>query len=81
MVCNIVDLDSFVQENILQRFDHENLNTLLEFKTSVPTTENLCIEVYDILQKGFCHAEIEKVRMEETMLNFFEYTGGKEIRS
>jgi len=81
MVCNIADLDSFVQENILQRFDHENLNTLLEFKTSVPTTENLCIEVYDILQKGFRHAEVEKVRMEETMLNSFEYTGGKEIRS
>ena len=81
MVCNLVDLDSFVQKNIVQRFDHENLNMLPEFSKAVPTTENLCIAVYDILQNGFQHASVEKVRMEETMLNSFEYAGGREIRS
>lgn len=79
MVCNLVDLDRFVQEKILERFDHQNLNTLTEFKIVVPTTENLCVEVYGILQ-GFHHAQVEKVRVEETMLNSFEYAGGKEIR-
>ncbi|HET9281546.1 MAG TPA: 6-carboxytetrahydropterin synthase [Candidatus Angelobacter sp.] len=80
MVCNLVDLDRFVQEKILERFDHQNLNTLTEFKRVVPTTENLCVEVYGILQQGFHHAKVEKVRVEETMLNSFEYAGGKEIR-
>ena len=80
MVCNLVDLDSFVDEKIVQRFGHENLNMLVEFKSVVPTTENLCMEIYRILHRGFHHAAIEKVRMEETMLNSFEYAGGREAR-
>ena len=80
MVCNLADLDAFIHENILERFGHENLNTLPEFHGVVPTTENLCIEIYSILAQGFHHAEIEKIRMEETMLNSFEYAGGREIR-
>jgi 6-pyruvoyltetrahydropterin/6-carboxytetrahydropterin synthase len=80
MVCNLADLDSFVHENILERFGHENLNRLQEFAGIVPTTENLCVELYNILERGFRKASIEKVRMEETMLNSFEYAGGKEIR-
>ena len=80
MVCNLVDLDSFVHEKILERFGHENLNTLPEFQGIVPTTENLCIEVFNILEEGFHHAQVDKVRIEETMLNSFEYSGGREIR-
>jgi 6-pyruvoyltetrahydropterin/6-carboxytetrahydropterin synthase len=70
-----------VNEKIVERFGHENLNTLPEFSGLVPTTENLCIEVFNILQKDFRFAEVEKVRIEETMLNSFEYAGGKEIRN
>ena len=81
MVCNLADLDAFVQERILDRFGHENLNTLPEFSHLVPTTENLCVTLYDILERGFRHAQIDKVRMEETMLNSFEYAGGREIRT
>jgi 6-pyruvoyltetrahydropterin/6-carboxytetrahydropterin synthase len=80
MVCNLVDLDSFVHEKILERFGHQNLNTLAEFQGTVPTTENLCVEVFDILEEGFHHAQVDKVRIEETMLNSFEYAGGREIR-
>ncbi len=36
MVCNLVDLDGFVQREILERFDLENLNTLAEFAQTVP---------------------------------------------
>jgi 6-pyruvoyltetrahydropterin/6-carboxytetrahydropterin synthase len=80
MVCNLADLDCFVNENILERFGHENLNTLKEFQGVVPTTENLCIEIYGRLEAGFHEARLEKVRMEETSLNSFEYAGGREIR-
>jgi 6-pyruvoyltetrahydropterin/6-carboxytetrahydropterin synthase len=80
MVCNLVDLDSFVHEKILERFGHQNLNTLAEFEAIVPTTENLCVEVFDILEREFYHAQVDKVRIEETMLNAFEYAGGREIR-
>lgn len=81
MVCNLADLDGFVNENIVERFGHENLNTLAEFQGVVPTTENLCVEIYRILERGFHHARVEKIRMEETMLNSFEYAGGREIRN
>ena len=80
MVCNLVDLDNFVHAEILERFDRQNLNTLPEFKQVVPTTENLCIRVYEILQRGFRRAHLEKVRMEETMMNSFAYAGGAELR-
>jgi hypothetical protein len=46
----------------------------------VPTTENLCVAVYGILEREFGHAGVEKIRVEETMLNSFEYAGGREIR-
>ena len=80
MVCNLVDLDSFVEREILERFGHSNLNTLPEFSGVVPTTENLCTRIYDILQRGFTCAHLEKVRMEETMMNSFEYAGGNDVR-
>jgi 6-pyruvoyltetrahydropterin/6-carboxytetrahydropterin synthase len=76
MVCNLVDLDTFVENEVLERFDHMNLNLLPEFTADVPTTENLCIQIYDILNRGFRRAHLEKVRLEETMMNSFEYAGG-----
>ena len=79
MICNLVDLDGFVQREILERFNHQNLNMLAEFKESVPTTENLCIAVYDILQRGFREAHLERVRFEETMMNSFEYWGDNRV--
>ena len=75
MVCDLADLDDFVKREILDRFHLENLNTLPEFGGSVPTTETLCIALYDILQRGFTPAHLEKVRLEETMMNSFEYAG------
>jgi len=80
MVCNLVDLDGFVEREALEIFDHQNLNTLAQFSELVPTTENLSTAIYDILQRGFSKAHLEKVRLEETMMNSFEYAGGGEIR-
>ena len=80
MVCNLVDLDTLVGSEVLERFDHMNLNLLPEFVSDVPTTENLCIRIYDILNRGFRLAHLQKVRLEETMMNSFEYTGGTDAR-
>lgn len=78
MVCNLVDLDECVDREVLSRYHLENLNTRKEFAVTVPTTENLCIEVFEILQRSFPQAHLERVRLEETMMNSFEYTGDKE---
>jgi len=75
MVCNLVDLDGCVRAQILERYDHQNLNLLPEFAALVPTTENLCISIYEILKREFGKAHLEKIRIEETMMNSFEYAG------
>src|SRR5207302_7017689 len=45
MVCNLVDLDDCVSREVLSRYHLENLNMVKEFAVTVPTTENLCIEI------------------------------------
>ena len=79
MVCDLADLDGAVTECVLNRFDHQNLNTLAEFVTRVPTTENLASVIYDILKRSFTAAHLERVRIEETLMNSFEYAGGREV--
>ena len=78
MICNLADLDGFVEREILERFDIENLNLLPEFASVIPSTENLCTVIHDILQRGFTHAHLQRVRIEETMMNSFEYAGSIE---
>jgi len=75
MVCNLVDLDGFVEREVLSRYDLGNLNTMQEFAETVPTTENLSIEIFEILRQGFRLAHLDKVRLEETMMKSFEYAG------
>jgi 6-pyruvoyltetrahydropterin/6-carboxytetrahydropterin synthase len=75
MVTNLSDLDSFAQRTMLSLFDHANLNTLEPFLDTVSTTENLCVEVWRIFA-DYPHATLERVRIEETGNNSFEYFGG-----
>lgn len=75
MVVNLGELDGFVRREIVDRFDKKNLNLDPSFATIVPTTENLCREIYSVIRAGFHHAKLEKVRVEETSKNFFEYAG------
>jgi 6-pyruvoyltetrahydropterin/6-carboxytetrahydropterin synthase len=75
MVCNLVDLDATVSREILDRFDHVNLNLSPAFATQVPTTENLSERIFHILKQRFNSAHLEKVRLEETAMNSFEYDG------
>ena len=82
MIANLADLDSFVERAVIEPFDRVYLNEdVPAFRERVPTTENVCIEIYDRL-RDFPHAKLERVRLEETSLNSFEYTGdsGKDPR-
>jgi len=75
MIANLADLDAFVERHVLADFDHKSLNEdVPAFRDTVPTTENLCIEIFQRL-KLFPRAKLERVRVEETGKNSFEYTG------
>src|SRR6266568_1142841 len=75
MIANLADLDAFVQHEVLEEFDHVSLNEdVPAFREKVPTTENLCMEIFQRL-KNFPTAKLERVRVEETGKNSFEYAG------
>jgi 6-pyruvoyltetrahydropterin/6-carboxytetrahydropterin synthase len=75
MIANLADLDPFVEREVIEAFDHKYLNEEVPaFCEHVPTTENLCVEIFERL-KPFPHARLERVRVEETSLNSFEYAG------
>ena len=75
MVCDLVELDDAVRREVLERFDHENLNLRPEFALVVPTTENLSEVIFNILKQSFTAAHLERLRLEETLMNSFEYRG------
>lgn len=75
MIVNLTDLDAFVEREVVEAFDHRSLNEEIPaFRDQVPTTENVCIEIYQRLQH-FPKARLERVRVEETGNNAFEYAG------
>lgn len=75
MVANLGDLDPFVEREVVEAFDHKYLNEEVpEFSKEVPTAENICREIYRRL-KEFPTAHLERVRLEETSKNSFEYDG------
>lgn len=75
MVANLSELDPFVEREVIDAFDHRYLNEeVAEFRSIVPTTENLAREVYRRL-RGFPGAKLERVRIEETSKNSFEFCG------
>ncbi|HYL83489.1 MAG TPA: 6-carboxytetrahydropterin synthase [Candidatus Angelobacter sp.] len=75
MIANLADLDAFVEQQVLEEFDHRSLNEdVPAFREKVPTTENLCIEIFRRL-KNFSRAHLERVRIQETGNNSFEYAG------
>lgn len=75
MIVNLTDLDSFVEREMLEAFDHKSLNEDVDaFRGKVPTTENVCVEIYRRLIR-FPLAKLERVRVEETSNNAFEYAG------
>jgi 6-pyruvoyltetrahydropterin/6-carboxytetrahydropterin synthase len=74
MVTNLSDLDLFAQRELLDIFDHANLNTLECFRDVVPSTENLCVELWRIFEP-YPHVNLKRIRVEETGNNSFDYFG------
>jgi 6-pyruvoyltetrahydropterin/6-carboxytetrahydropterin synthase len=77
MVINMAMLDAIVNRAVMQRFDHMNLNLDPLFQKEVPTTENLSIAIFNLLADDLMkeNVKLEKLRIEETENNFFEYAG------
>ena len=69
MVVDLGELDRCIRREVLEPFDHSNLNTLETFRGLVPTTENLLIEIQKRLRKALPECLTLEVRVEETSNN------------
>jgi|TARA_B110000483_G_scaffold238445_1_gene315096 6-pyruvoyltetrahydropterin/6-carboxytetrahydropterin synthase len=67
-------LSDIIKENILDRFDHKNLNLdVKEFEGLNPTAENIAITIYEILKSKIENRYEIKILLYETERNFVEY--------
>ncbi|HLO43188.1 MAG TPA: 6-carboxytetrahydropterin synthase [Leadbetterella sp.] len=67
-------LSDIIKENILEVFDHKNLNLDVEyFKNTNPTAENIVVVVYDILRQKIDEKFDLKITLFETERNYVEY--------
>jgi len=67
-------LSDIISENVLDRFDHKNLNEdVAEFKNLNPTAENISIVIFKILRPLIDQTLSLQIRLYETPRNFVEY--------
>jgi 6-pyruvoyltetrahydropterin/6-carboxytetrahydropterin synthase len=70
-------LSALIKEEVLDPFDHKNLNLdTEEFKDLNPSAENIAIVIYNKLRQKLNTSLDLKVRLYETERNFVEYPGG-----
>ena len=75
-VVDLKELKEILEREVVSVYDHRHLNyEVAEFKTKVPTTENLAIAVWERLVGKIEGAALMKVRVYEMPELWTEYTG------
>lgn len=73
-VMDLKSLSDLVNEKVLEKLDHKNLNIdVEEFKNLNPTAENITIVIYDLLRPHLDTSLDLFIRLSETPRNFVEY--------
>jgi 6-pyruvoyltetrahydropterin/6-carboxytetrahydropterin synthase len=73
-VMDLKVLSDLIKEQVLDRFDHKNLNLdTAEFKDLNPTAENISMVIYDLLRPHISTDKEIQIRLYETPRNFVEY--------
>ena len=73
-VIDIKNLSSLINREIIERFDHKNLNLdTKEFQDLNPTAENIAIVCYELLRPHIQSDKELQVRLYETPRNYVEY--------
>ncbi len=70
-------LKKIIHEEILNKVDHKYLNDVEMFKGIIPTTENMAMKFWDILQSKVSrtNAKLYSIKIYETDKNYVEYRG------
>ncbi|MGH7250225.1 MAG: 6-carboxytetrahydropterin synthase [Nitrospiraceae bacterium] len=75
MVTDIPTLDRLVQELVVQRFDHQDLNRDPDFSAHVPTGENLTRLIWKRLAGSIPAARLDRIGLVETRGSSYSYAG------
>ncbi len=76
MVMDLSDLKKIIVREVEDVLDHKNLNLDVPyFSNVIPSAENICIYIYDILRNKINKALKLSVKLYETPRNFVEYSG------
>lgn len=74
-VADLRVVKQIVEESVVQYFDHKNLNLdLPEFRELNPTTENLVVAIWSLLE-GKLPGRLVKLVLRETPRSWVEYCG------
>jgi len=70
MIVNLKGMKKIIQEEVVSKVDHMNLNTDVDFMTGVvPTTENLAVKIFEILDRKIGKGLLSRVILWETENN------------
>ncbi len=73
-VIDLKILNELINLHVIERFDHKNLNVEVEpFQTLIPSSENICIEIWKILRLKLDEKYDLTIRLYESERNFVEY--------
>jgi 6-pyruvoyltetrahydropterin/6-carboxytetrahydropterin synthase len=73
-VYDIADLKKIINEEVIEPFDHRNLNLdTTEFSALNPTVENICVVIYQKLRPRIDSKFDLKIRVYETIRNYSEF--------
>jgi 6-pyruvoyltetrahydropterin/6-carboxytetrahydropterin synthase len=76
VVIDLKELKDIIKNEVEELLDHKNLNLdVLYFKKVIPTAENICIFIWNILRNKIDSDKEISVTLYETPRNYVKYSG------
>lgn len=80
-IMDVKKLGELIREEVVERFDHMNLNTDVPYFTEMqPSTENFCKVIWRLLEPFISHGVLHCIKLQETENIYAEYYGEDEHR-
>lgn len=75
-VIDLKKLKEIIQEHVISKVDHKNLNLDTDFMQGlIPTSENIVVAIWNQLKDKISSGKLYSVKLYETENNYFEYRG------
>jgi 6-pyruvoyltetrahydropterin/6-carboxytetrahydropterin synthase len=76
-VIDLSRIKEIATKEVIDKVDHRNLNLEVDFlRDTIPTTENLVVAIWRVLEPALRPAKLSKLVLWETVNNYVEYDGG-----